>query len=247
MKKPTISVVIPAFNEEKYIENCLASLKKQTFNDFEIIVVDNNCTDKTAEIAKSFGARVIKEKKQGMIPARERGFKEAKAEIIARTDADTVVTPRWLEVIYKTFTRHPDVVAITGSWRSPLKRVPDRLFQRYTYILSVKIGKLISNHIYLLGPNMAIRKSAWKKICVNTDDKQVHEDMDLSYHMAKEGKIMYLPQMEVIFSLRRITENPIKGLYRYLGEYPVKFVKTMYLNDPQFHKKVFERIKKGKF
>lgn len=59
---PFFSVVIPAFNEEKFLPNCLKSLKEQDFKDFEIIVVNNNSIDKTAKIAKEFGARVIFEK-----------------------------------------------------------------------------------------------------------------------------------------------------------------------------------------
>lgn len=92
-KRPAVSVVIPAYNEERYLAACLTSLQKQTLKNFETIVVDNNSTDKTAEIARRFGAKVVKELKQGIIPARERGFREAKAEIIARTDADTIVAP----------------------------------------------------------------------------------------------------------------------------------------------------------
>jgi len=86
---PIISVIIPAANEEKTLPFCLASLKKQTFSNFEVIVIDNNSTDKTAAVAQKFGAKVVSEKKQGIIYARERGFQEAKGEIIARTDADT--------------------------------------------------------------------------------------------------------------------------------------------------------------
>ena len=106
LKKIAISVVIPAHNEEKYIGKCLNSIRKQTFKDYELIVVDNNSTDDTSKIAARYGARVIKETKQGITPARERGFKEAKAEIIARTDADAIVSPNWLKTINHTFKKY---------------------------------------------------------------------------------------------------------------------------------------------
>lgn len=229
-KKPAISVVIPTFNEEKYLANCLKAIRNQTFTDYELIVVDNNSTDKTASIAKKFGARVVKERKQGMIPARERGFREAKAEIIARTDADTIVMPNWLKIIYTSFQKHPKVVAMTGPFLSPSSRIPDKITQEFSYLISVKLGKLLFGHICLLGPNMALRKSAWEKLKVNTDDKKVHEDYDLSSHIAKVGKIIYNKNLKVIFSLRRIKENPTKGLSNYLGEYPIRFIKTLYYN-----------------
>jgi glycosyltransferase involved in cell wall biosynthesis len=75
-----ISVIIPAFNEEKFLGNCLFSLKEQNFKDFGIIVVDNNSTDKTAEIAKKFGAILVSEKNQGVAFARNRGVQRNKAK-----------------------------------------------------------------------------------------------------------------------------------------------------------------------
>lgn len=239
--KPLISVVIPAFNEEKYLSRCLGAFKKQTFTDYELIVVDNNSTDKTAQIAKKFGARVVNERKQGMIPARERGFHEAQAEIIARTDADTVIMPNWLKIIYNTFQKHPKVVAMTGPFLSPSSRIPDKITKEFSNLISVKLGKLLFGHICLLGPNMALRKSAWKKLKVNTDDKKVHEDYDLSSHIAKVGKIIYNKNLKVVLSLRRITENPTKGLSNYLGEYPVRFIKTLYYNKVGIFAKINHR------
>ena len=61
-----VSVVIPSYNEEKYIGRCLEGIALQIEKPDEVIVVDNNCTDKTVEIAEKFGATIIKEKKQGM-------------------------------------------------------------------------------------------------------------------------------------------------------------------------------------
>ena len=100
-----VSVVIPAFNEEKYIGKCLKSVVNQIMPADEIIVVNNNCTDKTEVIAKKFGARIVKEKVQGMTPARNRGFNSVKYEIIARTDADTVVPKDWIKIIKNNFKK----------------------------------------------------------------------------------------------------------------------------------------------
>ncbi|GIW67109.1 MAG: hypothetical protein KatS3mg095_1007 [Candidatus Parcubacteria bacterium] len=80
-----ISVIIPAYNEEKGIENTLKRIPKEVF---EIIVVDNNSTDKTAEIAKKLGAKVVKETKQGYGYALQKGFNIAQGDIIVTLDAD---------------------------------------------------------------------------------------------------------------------------------------------------------------
>ncbi|MCL5008620.1 MAG: glycosyltransferase family 2 protein, partial [Candidatus Marsarchaeota archaeon] len=67
---PKISVIIPSYNEEKYLNYPLNALHKQTFKDFEIIVVDGNSSDKTRDIAKKHGARIIIEKRKGIGLAR---------------------------------------------------------------------------------------------------------------------------------------------------------------------------------
>lgn len=245
MKKPSISVVIPAYNEEKYLPATLESLKKQTFSGAEIIVIDNNSTDGTGKIAEKYGARVFRETRQGTTYAREKGFQEAKADIIARTDADTVVTPNWLKTIHNTFLKNPDVVGITGPWLSSTPKLPDAFLSRYTYTISVLMGKLFCGHIYLLGSNMALRKSAWEQVKVHWDDKKVHEDIDLSYQLGKVGKLKYVPKMKVIFSARRISDNPIRGLRDYLGDYPVRYARTIYLNTPpkELKKRFRNRVK----
>src|SRR6266567_2953645 len=92
-----ISVVIPVYNEEKYLGKCLDSLMRQNVKADEIIVVDNNSTDNSVAIAKKYPIRVVFEKTQGMIPARNHGFNEARYEIIARTDADTILPVNWIK------------------------------------------------------------------------------------------------------------------------------------------------------
>ncbi|OGG14842.1 hypothetical protein A2773_07120 [Candidatus Gottesmanbacteria bacterium RIFCSPHIGHO2_01_FULL_39_10] len=236
-KNPSISVIIPAYNEEKYIARCLSSLKKQTYKDFEIIVVDNNSTDKTAEIAQKYGARVVKENIQGMTPARERGFREAKAEIIARTDADTILPPNWLEEIYKSFQRNPKAVGILGIFTSPYKWLPDVLFSIYSKIWFCDLAHLLTGHYSLIGPNMALKKSAWQKVKVHTDDKIVHEDIDLACHLAEIGPIIYEPKITIVLSYRRITENPLKGTLQYLTEYPYRYFRTILIHHPHFARK----------
>jgi glycosyltransferase involved in cell wall biosynthesis len=81
-KSPRVSVIIPCFNEEAVLANCLEALRAQTSVPLEVIVVDNNSSDKTALIAKKFGVKVVQEKQQGLIPARNKGFSVAKGDIL---------------------------------------------------------------------------------------------------------------------------------------------------------------------
>jgi len=232
--KPRISVVIPAYNEEKYLAECLASFQNQSFKSFELIVVDNNSTDRTAEIAKSFGARIVHETVQGMIPARERGFREALAPIIARTDADTLVPPNWLEIIYSTFQSHPKTVGLLGVLSAPNEKMPDQIFLWFTKIFFVNLGKFFTGHVFMIGSNMALKKSAWEKVKVHTLDKLVNEDVDLACHLSEVGEILFVPNLIVPISLRRVVENPWKGAARYLGDYPFRYIRTILIHNSRF-------------
>lgn len=235
-KHPAISVVIPAYNEQEYIASCLQSIQNQTFTNFELIVVDNNSTDNTAKIAHHFNATVIKEVKQGIIPAREKGFGKATAEIIARTDADTIVSPDWLELIYNEFGKNTHMVALSGGLLSPFRKLSDKRFLQ-SINAYVRLGKMLLGHYPLMGPNMAIRKSAWQKISVHLDDKKVHEDIDLACHLAEVGEIVYAPHITARLSSRRIQEDTLKAAATYLIEYPIRYIRTVHAHHPIFRKK----------
>ncbi len=229
-----ISVVIPAYNEEKYIGACLESLMKQTEKPDEIIVIDNNSTDATATIAKSYGATVILEKKQGRTAARNRGFDSAKGDIILRTDADTRVPKNWVRKMKKHFI-DPSVIAVSGP--SKYYNVPS-LVQVKNWPMQVffRSFKRVFGHACLYGPNMAVRKSAWKKVRPELcdDDSVVHEDVDVAIHIAPFGKIVFDPKLLVECSARR-WKRPAPYL-----EYPYRYVRTL-----QRHKQSLHGIKAG--
>jgi glycosyltransferase involved in cell wall biosynthesis len=92
-----ISVVIPAFNEEKYIERCLKSLQRQQFGgNYEVIVSDDSSTDGTVKIAEKLADRVIAHPKTTISQGRQVGAEASKYDVIAFTDADTFIPPNWL-------------------------------------------------------------------------------------------------------------------------------------------------------
>lgn len=113
-----ISIIVPARNEEKHIAACLRSLKDQTYTgDYEIVVIDNNSTDKTAEIARGFGLRVISAtKERNVFYARQVGADATNGDIIVQADGDTLYPRHWLEKIAKKFEQHPEAVALSGRF-----------------------------------------------------------------------------------------------------------------------------------
>ena len=100
---PKISVIVPAYNEEKFLARTLGTLKAQDYRDFELIVVDNNSRDNTNKIARKFADKVVVEKKKGYHNATSRGAKVAKAPVIAFCDADSLYPENWLSKIMRHF------------------------------------------------------------------------------------------------------------------------------------------------
>ena len=95
-----ISFVIPCYNEEKYIKDCIRSIKEEASKSllsYEIIVVDNNCTDNTADIAFQEGVIVVPENQKGVVFARQKGYEIAMYDLIANIDADSRLCEGWVE------------------------------------------------------------------------------------------------------------------------------------------------------
>ena len=220
-----VSVVIPAYNEGAYIEECIASLKSQTIQPDEIIVVDNNSTDNTVKIAKDAGATVIYEKIQGISYARNTGFNAAQYEIIARCDGDSRLPTDWIEKIKKRFESDSTMVGLSG---------PGVVYDNLTIInnkpriqsfLYFSATKAIQGYDTLFGSNMAILNKTWKIIKNETcmDNTKVHEDMDLAMHMHPYGSMLYDPTLIAHISSRRFKKNPLNAL-EYLNRWVTTFI-----------------------
>jgi len=104
--KPKLSVVIPAFNEEDYITGTLKSLERQSLRSFEVIVVANGCTDRTADIARSFSATTIELSESNTSKARNKGAEAASTDRLVFLDADTRLSDNVLEEIFVFFENH---------------------------------------------------------------------------------------------------------------------------------------------
>lgn len=198
-----LSVVIPAYNEERYIGRLLTSLQQQTYKKpFEIIVVDNNSTDKTAQIAKSFGVRVVKEKNRGYAHACNRGFFEAKGKIIARADADHVVPPTWLEKIVEKFEKDKKLIAVGG----PIYPLESSMLENLLYYPSqlswMYMLKLCGRGF--LFPNMAVLRKKFLECGGFDTTVKFGEDTNLCYRLKKLGKVTLFPSMYAYSSVRRL-------------------------------------------
>ncbi|NCI45537.1 glycosyltransferase family 2 protein [Sediminibacterium soli] len=115
--EPEVSVVIPAYNEESNIVKTLLSLASNTTGrSVEIIVVDNNSKDRTAELIRTCGVGYVLETEQGITPARNRGLREAKGKYILNADADTLYPSHWIEAMTAPLAGNPDLALTYGRF-----------------------------------------------------------------------------------------------------------------------------------
>ncbi len=210
-----ISVVIPAFNEEKLLPRLLTSLKNQEYSgDFEIVMADNNSTDKTAEIARSFGVKVFKEPKQGYAYACNRAFFSGTGDILARADADHVVPTTWLQTIHDAFASDPILIATGGPLYPYKNNFLENVFAYPAMIIWMLFLKVI--HHGFLFPNMAVRTEAFKKLNGFDTTIKYGEDTDLCLRLVKLGKVTYNTRMYAYSSTRRMDQM---GLWKFVFGY----------------------------
>lgn len=221
-KALTLSLIIPVYNEENYLKACLNSVAKQTVMPDEVIVVDNNSTDSTASIATEFKfVRIIKEKKQGILPARNRGFNAATSVIIGRIDGDTRLPRDWVEKVMKYYKNpnHADT-ALTGGGYFYNIRAPR--FNGWAWSqLAHRVNYYVIGHNILWGSNMAFPKKLWEevkpRVCGRAD---IHEDMDIAIHLNRLGyKIEYEPSLRVGALLKRVFNNRAE-LHEHMSRWP---------------------------
>ena len=114
---PSVSVVVPAYNAERYLEECLTSILAQSFPDLEVILVDDGSTDRTPEIAQTFVPRIRyhRQENQGVAGARNTGIRLAEGEYVSLVDADDALCPRATETQVELFTRYPQAGMVHGG------------------------------------------------------------------------------------------------------------------------------------
>ena len=212
---PTISVVIPVYNEEKLLPKCLEALSAQTHRPLEIIVVDNNSTDNSVAIALTFPlVRVVKEPNQGISYARTRGFDEARGQIIVRTDADTIVSPGFLSAYYEAFLNDSIAGACGCDGIAEISTKNLFLGSRLLTIVKNINARYIGAGPIMYGSNCALRKSTWELIrpILTLDDNKISEDIDVTLAILSNNlRIQSVPHAKAkVFIIRSIKLSKIK-------------------------------------
>jgi peptidoglycan-N-acetylglucosamine deacetylase len=211
-----VSIVIPAFNEEVLLAACIDSLLQQDYEgDVEVIVIDNGSTDGTAAVARSRGVRVVEEPEHGYSRALARGFAAARGDILASTDADTVVPRFWVSRLVREYQTRPEVVAVGGEivFCNPNRRA--KLFTRGLLPVLNRLDRNCPEGPHLWGANFSVRRSAFDAAGGWNLDFNLQVDTELSERLREFGQVVLLEDLPVYTSCRRWNRMLGRSLFLY--------------------------------
>ena len=207
------SIIIPTYNEEEYLPVLLKSIKKQDFDDYEIIVADANSTDKTREIAEDYGCVVV----DGGLPAvgRNNGAKVAKGEYLMFLDSDLELTDEYLRNVLYEFQNEHLGIAITQMLPMSNK-IEDKLFHDFANYFMISVEKIKPHGAGCYG---IIAKKELHDECGGFDESLTFgEDTDYIERLAKKEPFRVIRNAKIGVSTRRLEEEGIETLIRQYGK-----------------------------
>lgn len=207
-----ISVVIPSYNEEALIGPCVRSVAEQTLDraDYEVLLVDGRSRDRTVDVARPFVDRVLLDEGKGYTWAKNQGAREARAGVVAFTDADTVVPRRWLETLLSHFD-DPAVVAAGGPTFT-LEEEPLRYAAWFNALSTFNNLLAHMGLTHLPSPNCAYRREPLLR-AGGFPDFLLTDDFSLSRTIRRFGRVRYEPTLPTYTSLRRLRALGIRRTY----------------------------------
>jgi glycosyltransferase involved in cell wall biosynthesis len=227
----TTSVVIPVKNDARELDRCLIALCAQTVAPDEVIVVDNGSADDSADVAVSHGARLVRCDAPGIPAAAATGYNTAAKDLILRLDADCIPPVTWVQDVITAFRSDESIDALTGWARfidGPLgcrKWAADLYLGAYVGMTAPALG-----HRPLFGSNLAMRRAAWEAVRDDIHrDAELHDDLDLAYHLGARHRIGVLRgepmgvSMRPFFSVRSFRRRLRRGFRTVFVHWPDEF------------------------
>jgi len=218
-----LSVIVCAYNEERYVASCLHSLLAQTRSADEVILIDNASQDRTGDIARAIpGVRVIHEPRKGLTVARETARLAATGDVLVYLDADCRAPLQWLELVERRFLASPGIAAVTGPyrfydwdwWGRLLLRGYDLIVAPATHVLVQRIMRMGA---ILYGGNFAVRRDMLERIGGFDTKIEFHgEDTNLGRRIAAVGHVRLARECYMFTSARRYNamgKGAVFGLY----------------------------------
>jgi succinoglycan biosynthesis protein ExoA len=221
----SVSVVIPALNEARYIEACLKSVLAQEIDGaFEVIVVDNDSTDDTAAIARRMGVRVVASPKRSIPAGLNRGLKAARADVVVRFDAHSEMTPGYLRASLRALAEEEGAVNVAG-WLHVVAEGP--WGRALAAALASPFG--VGNARTWRKPRPDMRRCDVDTVpfgCFATttlrdaqgwrEDILANEDYELNYRLRRHGgRIVFDPEIWAIYHPRETYPDIVRQYWRY--------------------------------
>jgi glycosyltransferase involved in cell wall biosynthesis len=212
--KKSVTLYVPAYNAAGTIDECLASVKKQTYPIDEVIVIDDGSTDDTATIASRHRVRLLaNEKNCGLVYCRNTGCRLAQTECVAALDADCVAAPTWLEELMHCV----DDSRVAGAGGKLTERYVVTRADRWraTHMNQAWGDFLLFNPPFLYGSNTVFKKAALERTgFYDARLKNNYEDMECSTRLYDNGfELVYNPRAGVQHA-RRDTVSSVLSNYR---------------------------------
>ncbi|MCF7861260.1 glycosyltransferase [Candidatus Woesearchaeota archaeon] len=214
-QKIVVSVIIPVYNEERNIGSLIESLIKSDYpkHKYEIIIIDNNSTDRTYSIAQKYNVKLIKQNKtQSSYASRNLGIKEAKGDILAFTDADCIVDKNWLKKSVDILQKNPIIDIIAGQVKFVTRS--ENFYSYYDKCVHLNQENYVRNGRCATA-NMITRKEAFIKNGLFRGDYVSGGDTEWSSRATKKCMIlMYLKDIIVYHKARNSLKSLIKKRIR---------------------------------
>jgi glycosyltransferase involved in cell wall biosynthesis len=228
---PAITVLMPVYNASAYIREAIESVLQQTFGDFEFLIIDDGSTDGSVSIARQYSDPririLVNEQNLGISATLNKGILEAKADLIARMDADDICYPDRLLKQYEYMKAHPEC-GLLSSWARVITHDKDvvrleKYHRRYYYFN-------LNFECWIYHPTVMYRKDAVMKAGMYS--KPYSEDYDLFWKIARFALIDNLDEPLIDYRLSPYSlntvlkkaeydvanrENVIRNLQHYMG------------------------------
>jgi len=206
----TITVIVCAHNEDRWLAGCLHSVLAQTRRPDELIVVNNASSDRTAASAERIpDVRVIDEPRKGLVIARETGRRHASGDVLVYLDADCRAPVTWLERVERRFLADPTLVAMSAPYRFYDWDLVGRVLLRLYDVTLAPATQLLVKHLLRVGTifyggNFAVRRDALERIGGFDQRIEFHgEDTNLGRRLLADGEVKLCYECWLHTSARR--------------------------------------------
>lgn len=198
---PSVSVVMPVFNAERFVGEAIRSILEQTFRDFELIIIDDGSTDGSEAAIRTFTDPRIRyhhQTNQGIARALNTGISMARAPLIARQDADDISLPRRLERQVAFMAEHPDI-GLLGTWAEVIHAdgLPKGVLEHGTDHLRIRYLLLFDSAF--VHPSVLFRKDLFLQAGPYDPDPAIFEDLELWHRMVPLTRAANLPEHLLIY------------------------------------------------